>query len=205
MRRRQDTIGSGRLWLGLLGVSAMALLSGCGWFGDSTPSGPGARPGVDRRAPASGALPPASGQQYDSGIAASDPVGTPQIGSVVPGKGGQKAQKEAVEKEAAERDAKEREERDKRDAEERDAKAKEQPEEPAKKATPPAGVVPPKPAAAVRGGVGSGSGSGSAEPAATGTPPATTAPPPAPVTSTPMAPPPQPAPPTDQPAASPRT
>jgi hypothetical protein len=200
MRRQQDTIGHRGPWLSLLGVSALALLAGCGWFGSDTPVGAGARAGVDRKAPASNALPPATGQQHDSGIVASDPVGTPQIGSIVPGKGGQKAQKEAADKEASERDAKEREERDKRDAEERDAKAKEQQAEPEKKppSTAPAGIVPPKPAAAERGG-------GSAGPSTFGSPPAATAPAPAPVTSAPGAPPPQPAPATDQPAASPRT
>jgi hypothetical protein len=202
MRRQRDTIGN-RLWLGLIGVSALALVSGCGWFDDSAPAGSQkVRPGVDRQAPASSALPPPSGagQQHDSGIVPADPVGTPQIGSIVPGKGGQKTQKEAAEKEAAERDAKEREARDKREAEERDAKAKEPPPEPIK-ATPVAGVVPSMPAAAKRGDeegpattVGPTSG-----------PPATTAPPPAPVTSAPVAPPPAPTPAPDQPAAPPRT
>lgn len=205
MRRRQDTIGRdaigrGRPWLGLLGVSALVLLSGCGWlgFGGTPGSTQNARPGVDRQIAPTGALPPAASGQHEPGIAATDPVGTPQIGSIVAAKGGQKAQKEAAEKEAEERDAKAREEREKREAAERDAKAKE-PQEPAQAL--PAPGMPGMPAAAVRG---------DAEPA-NAEPAATTAPPPAPVSSTPIAPPaapapaPAPAPASEQPAAPPRT
>jgi hypothetical protein len=200
MQRNGDTIGTGRLWLGLVCVSALVLLSGCGWlFG----SGPGntqkARPGVDRKASATGALPPATGGGHEPGAMASDPAGNAQIGSMVPGKGGQKAQKEAAEKEAAERDAKEREAREKREAEERDAKAKEE-DTPANK--PAANIVtgvPAKPAAAEPGNA---------------TPPTTSNAPtgPAPVTSAPVAPAqpaqpaqPAPAPNQQQPAAPPRT
>src|SRR5262249_28674038 len=121
-----------------------------GWlFGDDAPKG-NARPGVDRQGPASGTLPAASGQ-HDAGLAPADPVGSSQVGSIVPAKGGQKAQKEAAEKEATERDAKEREERQKREADEREAKAKEQQEEAGKetpKATPEKRSLPGKPAAA---------------------------------------------------------
>ena len=194
MRRQRDLIGNGRLWLGMLGVSALALLSGCGWFGGGSPSdSQKARPGVDRKVPASGALPSANpGQQHESGVVATDPAATHQIGSIVPAKGGQKAQKEAIEKEANERDAKEREARLKREAEERDAKAKE-PKEPPVKTT--AGTLPGKPAAAEPG---------NAEPTATRAPPT------APVTSAPIPPPgtapaPAPAPASEQPAAPPRT
>src|SRR5262249_14185549 len=128
MRPERDGIGRGHMGLRLLAVSAFALLSGCGWlFGDDAPKG-NARPGVDRQGPASGTLPAASGQ-HDAGLAPADPVGSSQVGSIVPAKGGQKAQKEAAEKEATERDAKEREERQKREADEREAKAKEQQEE----------------------------------------------------------------------------
>jgi hypothetical protein len=203
MRRQQDTIGNSRLWLSLLGVSTLALLSGCGWFGGGSPStSQKARPGVDRQMPATGALPPATGQQHDSGVVPADPVGTPQIGSIVPAKGGQKAQKEATEKEALERDAKEREERLKREAEERDAKAKAPPEP--VKATPPAAAVPSKPAAAERGDAAPAA-TGSPPPMSGSPPPGATAPPPAPVTSAPVAPPPQLPPAAEQPAAPPRT
>jgi len=218
MRRDGEMIGPGRLWsrrlwsgrlpLGLLGVSALVLLSGCGWlFGSADTTGK-ARPGVDRKAPATGALPAATGGGHESGATAADPVGNAQIGSVVPGKGGQKAQKETAEKEAAERDAKEREAREKREAEERDAKAKEQEAAPANK---PAGNiltgVPPKPAAAEPGNASPPTtGATPAAPAA----PAAASGPSAPVTSAPVAPaqPAQPAPAPagqQQPATPPRT
>jgi len=190
MRRQRDLIGNGRLWLGLLGVSALALLSGCGWFGGGSPSdSQKARPGVDRKVPATGALPSANpGQQHESGVVATDPAATHQIGSIVPAKGGQKAQKEAIEKEANERDAKEREAREKREAEERDAKAKE-PKEPVKATT--AGTLPGKPAAADRGNPEN------AEPGATTAP--------APATRAPIAPPAAPAPAAEPPAGPPKT
>src|SRR3954468_20329567 len=102
MRRPLDMIGSHRRWLGLLGVSALALLSGCGMFDSGpTPQGPKARPGAERQIAPNNALPSASsGRQYDPGIMALDETrtATPQIGSLVAGRGGQKAQKEAVEK-----------------------------------------------------------------------------------------------------------
>jgi len=219
MRRDGEMIGPGRLWsrrlwsgrlaLGLLCASALLLLSGCGWLFGSGPDNTGkARPGVDRKAPATGGLPAATGGGHESGATAADPVGNAQIGSVVPGKGGQKAQKETAEKEAAERDAKEREAREKREAEERDAKAKEQQEAPANK---PGGNivtgVPPKPAAAEPGNAGPPTTG--AKPAA----PAAASGPSAPVTSAPVAPaqpaePGQPAPAPagqQQPATPPRT
>jgi hypothetical protein len=209
MRQQRDTIGFGRLCLGLFAVSALGLLAGCGWlFGSSSPSdSQKARPGVDRKGPPTGALPPpgGAGQQHEAGVVAADPSGTPQIGSIVPAKGGQKAQKEAAEKEAAERDAKEREAREKREAEDREAKAKEPKEpEPAKTAgaASPTGGVPSKPAAAERGDASPG-GPLKAPPGADTDQPATPAPPPAPVTSTPVAPPassaPAPAPPSGPP------
>ena len=184
-------IGNG-LRLGLLGVSGLALLSGCGWFGGGSADSLKARPGVDRKVPATGALPSANpGQQHEAGVIATDPAATPQIGSIVPAKGGQKAQKEAAEKEANERDAKEREAREKREAEERDAKAREpkEPKEPVKATT--AGTLPGKPAAAQRGNPDND------EPAATTAP--------APVTKAPIAPPAAPAPATGPPAGPPKT
>src|SRR5258708_28287636 len=108
MRRQQDMMGKGR-WLGLLGVSTFALLAGCGWFGGGAPANSAkVRPGADRQAAASGALPTASpGRQYEQGVAAADETRgtTPQIGSIVAAKGGQKAQREAAEKDAPERAA----------------------------------------------------------------------------------------------------
>jgi hypothetical protein len=195
--------------LRLLAVSGFALLSGCGWlFGDSAPKG-NARPGVDRQGPATGTLPAASGQ-HDSGLAPTDPVGAREVGSIIPAKGGQKAQKEAADKDAAERDTKEREERQKREADEREAKAKEQQEGGGKempKGTPEKRALPGMPAAAERGNPESAgpsdkkpaaapaqSAPASAGPAAPG--PVTSAPgTSAPVTSAPIVPPPPAAPP----------
>src|ERR1700741_1888304 len=114
MRRGQDR--TGRSWLSLLGVSSFALLTGCGWFGGGGPP-PGSaklRPGADRQIQSNAGLPSANpGQQYEQGITAADESRgqVPQIGSIVKGTGGQKAQREKVDKEAAERDAKAREAR----------------------------------------------------------------------------------------------
>ncbi|MBL6616797.1 MAG: hypothetical protein ISP49_07605 [Reyranella sp.] len=115
-------------WRGLLALSSLALLAGCSWFGDSAPVGR-ARPGADRSIAPTGTLPSASpGQGAQPGVAPVDETrgSTPVIGSVVGGKGGQKAQKDAEEKAAVERDAKAREQRAAQDAAERDAKAKQQ-------------------------------------------------------------------------------
>src|SRR5882757_9824148 len=119
MPGQKDMRSKGR-WAGLLGVSACALLAGCGWFGGGAPANSAkVRPGADRKAAASGALPTASpGRQYEQGVAAADETRgtTPQIGSIVAAKGGQKAQREAAEKDAADRDAKARETRVAREA-----------------------------------------------------------------------------------------
>ena len=141
MRRLQDRIGSFRLWRSLLGVSALVLLSGCGWFGGGNNlNSQKVRPGADRNVAGSGALPSANpGRQYEPGFAATDETRTPQVGSIVAAKGGQKAQKEAADKEAAERDAKDREAREKREAAEREAKAKDKEKE---KESPPAKPMP---------------------------------------------------------------
>jgi hypothetical protein len=116
---------------GLLGLSAATLLSGCGWFEGSGPAPhlQGARPGVDRTAPASNALPPPpANQPHEGGIAPADETrGGPALGSAVSGKGGQKAQKEEAEKQAEELSKKARERA------EREAQAR--------KATPPAEKV----------------------------------------------------------------
>src|SRR5260221_14759960 len=107
MRKQQDMMGKGR-WLGLLGVSTFALLAGCGWFGGGAPANSAkVRPGPDRQAAASGALPtPSPGRQYEQGGAATDGTRgtTPQIGSIVAGKGGRQEEVEAPEKDAPHRD-----------------------------------------------------------------------------------------------------
>jgi hypothetical protein len=100
---------------GFLVLPAFLLVGGCEWLG-LTSSAPAnsekARPGAERQVTVTNALPAARGNQYDASVAPIDENSSaPRIGSVVQGKGGQKAQKEAIEKEAAERDAKAREER----------------------------------------------------------------------------------------------
>src|SRR5437868_3310772 len=129
MRGRQNRISRLQAY-GLLGVSTLALLAGCDWFGGSTPSNAAkARPGAERQVGASNALPSASaGRQYDAAIAATDETRTgPKIGSIVADKGGQKAQLEAAAKEASERDKQAREAREKAAQEAADRKAKEPP------------------------------------------------------------------------------
>lgn len=173
MQRPQDTIGSGR-WLGLLGVSALALLAGCDWFGGSTPVGAPPRPGVERDVAPTNALPPAPGnRQYDAAVTAGDETRntTAAIGSVISAKGGQKAQKEAIEKEQADRDRKDREARLEREAADKELKNKEKQEG--------------APAAAPVGAPPAGSGTITSDPSPVSAP----VPPPAPVTTAPMAPP----------------
>jgi hypothetical protein len=94
-------------------AASAALLGGCGWFDSSTSNSEKARPGAERQVGATSALPGASaGRQYDAAVAPVDETrGAPRIGSVVAGKGGQKAQIEATTKEANEREARAREER----------------------------------------------------------------------------------------------
>jgi hypothetical protein len=116
MRGQANKIGW-RSFCGLLGVSMLGLLSGCDWlFGSSTPANSAkVRPGAERQVPASNSLPPAgTGGQHDAAISPVDETrGAPKIGSVIPDKGGQKAQIEATAKEAAERDKQAREAREK--------------------------------------------------------------------------------------------
>ncbi len=135
-----------KVWRGLAAVSVMALLSGCGmfdgWFGGGTTTAGKARPGAERNVAPSAALPPpAGGAGVDGGVAPVEEV-APAIGSIVPGKGGQKAQKEAIEKEASERDAKARKERDEREAVEKAAKAAEKGKEKSAAVTVPAAMPP---------------------------------------------------------------
>jgi hypothetical protein len=171
MRGQENRIGR-RSACGLLGVSLLAVLGGCDWlFGSSSPANSAkVRPGAERQVPFSNALPPAgAGGQHDAAVAPVDETrSAPKIGSVIPDKGGQKAQIEAAAKEAAERDKQAREAREKaaQDAADRKAKAA---STDAKGTKPPADEPPTQPSA----------------------------PPPAPVTAAPV-PPPPPAPPADQ-------
>lgn len=104
---------------GLLLVTTllMAGLGGCDWlgWGDSTPVGAqNVRPGMERAVAPSTALPAAGGSRsYDAAVTPVDENARgAQIGSIVAGKGGQKAQQDAIKKDEAERDAKARESRE---------------------------------------------------------------------------------------------
>jgi hypothetical protein len=101
-----------------VGVAALILLGGCDWLGigggDSTTStNAKVRPGAERAVAVTNSLPGARGAgQYDASVAPLDETrGAPRIGSVVQGKGGQKAQIEAATKDANERESRDREER----------------------------------------------------------------------------------------------
>jgi hypothetical protein len=148
-----------------VGVAALILLSGCDWLGigSGTPtSSEKARPGAERQVGVTNSLPAGRAAGYDSSFAPVDETSSaPRIGSVVQGKGGQKAQKEAAEKESNEREAKDREQR-----------ARQQREADLKKAE----------ADKASGGKPAASGDTKA-PSADAVPP----PPPAPVTSAPLA------------------
>jgi outer membrane protein OmpA-like peptidoglycan-associated protein len=174
MQRHQDTNGGGR-WLGLLGVSALALLAGCDWIGGgSTPVGPPPRPGAEKGVQPSASLPPGPvNPQYDAGVVGSEDRSAPAIGSIIAPKGGQKAQREAIEKEQAERDRKDREARLEREAAEKEEKAKEKQEGGSTPAAAPLGAPPP----------GAGTITSDQPPISAPVPP------PAPVTSAPVAPP----------------
>lgn len=115
MQNRRSRIAAG-CFHGLVGVSVLALLSGCGWFDSSSPADMAkVRPGAEQNVPVSASLPPpAANQQYDPPIAPVDDMrDTPKIGSIVAESGGQKAQIEKQDKEEAARDAEEREAREK--------------------------------------------------------------------------------------------
>lgn len=117
-----------RIWRGLLAVSTLMLLTGCGWFGGGGAPIGKARPGADRQIAPTGTLPSANpGGQSEQGVVPADETRNP-IGSVVTTKGGQRSQKEAADKAAADRDAKEREQRN---AADRETEAKQQPAPPA--------------------------------------------------------------------------
>jgi hypothetical protein len=144
--RGKPTIMGKCIWRGLLAVSTLALLTGCGWFGGSDGPTGKARPGADRQIAPTGTLPAAKpGRQSEQGITPTDET-RGQIGTVVGAKGGQRAQKEAADKAAADRDAKEREQRN---AADRDAKAKQQsaPPQTTPAESPPAATPEPVPSA----------------------------------------------------------
>ena len=157
-----------------VGVAALILLSGCDWLGigSSTPtSSEKARPGAERQVGVTNSLPAArAAGGYDASFVPVDETrSAPKIGSVVQGKGGQKAQKEAAEKDSFQREARDREERA-RQQREADLK-KAQADKSADKSATPGDTKPP------------------AAPSADAVPP----PPPAPVTSAPLSPPAAPA------------
>ena len=149
-------------------------LSGCGWlFGSSPSDAQKARPGAERQVAPSNALQSAgTGRQYDAAVTPVDESRSgPKIGSIIPDKGGQKAQLDAAAKEAAERDKQAREEREK--AAEADRKAKEA-----------------KGADAKGGDKGADTKGVITMPAVDQPPTQPAAPPPAPITATPVPPPP---------------
>jgi hypothetical protein len=186
MRAYFRGFGSSRVW-GLLGVSALAsLVAGCGLF-DSTPTVKvtPVRPGAERSVPAGGLQASGNGHQYDGDIRPVDD--SRPIGSLIPDKGGQKAQLDTAAKEAAERDSAAREEEAKRKAEEAPA-----PLTPA--SAPSADAVPPPPNL-------TGTSAVPPPPNLPGT--SAPLPPPGPVTSAPMPPPSSSAPESAAPAALP--
>jgi hypothetical protein len=105
----------------LIGVGVLlVLLGGCEWLGlsSSTTNSEKARPGAERGVNVTNSLPAARGAGYDASVTALDETRTaPRLGSVVQGKGGQKAQKEAADKDSSERDARAKEERARRERE----------------------------------------------------------------------------------------
>ena len=141
----------------LIGVGILlVLLGGCDWLGwgsGSPTNSEKARPGAERGVAVTNSLPSARGAGYDASVAPIDENrSAPRLGSVVQGKGGQKAQKEAADKESSERDAKAREERVRREREAALRKAQEGDKGDGKKPTdgapaPAADATPPTPAA----------------------------------------------------------
>lgn len=195
MRKNEDRIGRLRIH-GLLGISILVSVTGCDWlFGSSTPANTATvRPGAERQIGPTNALPTVGGgHSYDAPATPIDETRSgPKIGSILPDKGGQKAQLEAVAKEQAERDKKAREEREKQAADRKEREAREAKDAPPKSPGPPSNTVtyPPDQNAS----------SPAAQPPPTqGAPTQTqTAPPPAPVTTAPIAPPAAAPPPADQ-------
>ena len=142
MASEKEKTGDSRLrrWpLRLLVLSSVMLLAGCDWipwFGSSTPAtGERVRPGAERQVNASTGLPSAgTGRAYDAGVAPVDETrGGGQLGAIVAGKGGQKAQLDKAAQDAAKRDAQDRETRAKA---EREAELKKSPDGAAPAAAP---------------------------------------------------------------------
>jgi hypothetical protein len=132
-------------------VAALILLSGCDWLGigSGTPtSSEKARPGAERQIGVTNSLPAArAAGGYDSSFAPVDETrSAPRIGSVVQGKGGQKAQKEAAEKDSNQRESRDREDRSRqqREADLKKAQADKSGGKPATPGdtTPPAALAP---------------------------------------------------------------
>ena len=130
MRGRVNSIGW-RSAYSFVGVSLLVSLGGCDWlFGGSTPANTATvRPGAERQIAPSNALPAAGGgHSYDAPATPVDETRSgPKIGSILPDKGGQKAQLDKIAKEQAERDKQAREQREKaaQEAAERKAREKE--------------------------------------------------------------------------------
>src|SRR4051794_25335220 len=73
---------------------ALLLLGGCDWlgFGSSSTNSEKARPGAERQVNVTNSLPAARASGYDASVTPVDETrSAPKIGSVVAGKGGQKA------------------------------------------------------------------------------------------------------------------
>ncbi len=177
-----------------VGVAALILLSGCDWLGigSSTPtSSEKARPGAERQVGVTNSLPAASAAGYDASFAPVDETrSAPRIGSVVQGKGGQKAQKEAAEKDSLEREARDREQRarQQREADLKKPQTDKSADKSADKPATPDGASPPA--------------APPTAPSADAVPPPPAPPPPGPVTSAPLSSPSAPTPPA-APAAPP--
>lgn len=135
----------------LIGVGVLlVLLGGCEWLGlsSSTTNSAKARPGAERQVSVTNALPAAHGAGYDASVAPVDENrGAPALGSIVQGKGGQKAQIEAANKDASERDAKAREDHARQEREAALKKAQEGDKKPAAAAGDSLPPVPPAPSA----------------------------------------------------------
>jgi hypothetical protein len=171
--RQRESRGGGLQVCGVLGVLMLTSLTGCGWlFGSSSPSEAAkVRPGAERQvAPSNAPQSAGTGRQYDAAVTPVDETRSgPKIGSIIPDKGGQKAQLDAAAKEAAERDKAAREEREKQAEAERKAKEAE----------------------AKEGKDNKGGEKAAGKPPAADQPPTQpAAPPPAPITATPVSPPP---------------
>jgi hypothetical protein len=74
------------------------LLAACD-NGPSPPASQGARPGVDKTVSLSAALPPPQPGRYEPGITPDNEEKSDSVGQIVPGRGGQKVQKEKAKRE----------------------------------------------------------------------------------------------------------